>query len=400
MKARAIAGSGIAILVLLRAAAVCAAVPGAIEITCDVDRIAFRHAVANQGDVVFRLWDAVTGGSQCGSDYAVPLSELTVLKARTDHFDDQRPRQFAGIRAVIGSDATPVQLCADAETWVDMSVGAQTFTCDFSAKTPAARRRLQSTAFGLRTGEGEPGPAGPPGPQGAVGPSGPQGPQGVPGPQGLTGPQGVQGPIGMTGATGTQGPQGAVGPTGPQGPQGVPGPIGMTGATGSQGPQGPPGPQGPQGPAGPSGVLPSRFAASANTGPTQTLSGFTKMTFGSAEFDNLSEYNGSSRFTATTAGVYVVGAEVYVLATPSTASSAQVMGYWYRNGSPLNIAGPADASVFVSGAVNGVNAVLNMTTLIMLDAGDYIEVFAWFSATGGSPSGVGQGRRFYAYRIA
>lgn len=164
-------------------------------------------------------------------------------------------------------------------------------------------------------------PPGPEGPQGPQGPVGPQGPQGVPGPQGPAGPQGPQGAPGLQGPEGAQGPQGIPGPQGPegpQGPQGVPGPQGPEGPQGSQGvpgPEGPEGPQGPQGdpgpqgPQGPAGSPPPLSLLSAYSTPTQGLpSG------GAMEFDrngllygtDVSHTPGSSTFTITQPGVYLV----------------------------------------------------------------------------------------------
>lgn len=164
-------------------------------------------------------------------------------------------------------------------------------------------------------------PPGPEGPQGPQGPVGPQGPQGVPGPQGPAGPQGPQGAPGLQGPEGPQGPQGIPGPQGPEGPkgpQGVPGPQGPEGPQGPQGvpgPQGPEGPQGPQGdpgpqgPQGPAGSPPPLSLLSAYSTPTQGLpSG------GAMEFDrngllygtDVSHTPGSSTFTITQPGVYLV----------------------------------------------------------------------------------------------
>ena len=162
---------------------------------------------------------------------------------------------------------------------------------------------------------GPQGPAGPQGPQGAPGlqgPEGPQGPQGIPGPQGPEGPQGPQGvpgPQGPEGPQGSQGVPGPEGPEGPQGPQGVPGPQGPEGPQGPQGDPGPQGPEGPQGPQGPAGSPPPLSLLSAYSTPTQGLpSG------GAMEFDrngllygtDVSHTPGSSTFTITQPGVYLV----------------------------------------------------------------------------------------------
>jgi hypothetical protein len=130
------------------------AAPGGVDVSCDVDRIAFRAASRNESGVAFRLWNAETGGSQCGSAYVVAMQDLVVLKAKTERFDAQAPRTFLEIRATVGSDATPVQLCPGEETWIDVSVGTVTFTCDFSAHTPAGRKRLHGVAYARNGGGG------------------------------------------------------------------------------------------------------------------------------------------------------------------------------------------------------------------------------------------------------
>jgi hypothetical protein len=56
-------------------------------------------------------------------------------------------RKVLRISAVLGSDASPVQLCSGAETWLDVTIGTTTLTCDFSAQIPQGRRRLQSVPF-------------------------------------------------------------------------------------------------------------------------------------------------------------------------------------------------------------------------------------------------------------
>lgn len=108
---------------------------------------------------------------------------------------------------------------------------------------------------------------------------------------------------------GPEGPQGPQGPVGPQGPQGVPGPQGPEGPQGPQGDPGPQGPEGPQGPQGPAGSPPPLSLLSAYSTPTQGLpSG------GAMEFDrngllygtDVSHTPGSSTFTITQPGVYLV----------------------------------------------------------------------------------------------
>jgi hypothetical protein len=225
--------------------------PGSVEISCDVDRVAFRAASRSVSTVTFRLWNSPSGGSQCGPDHVVPTSDLAVFKAKTDSFDAQRPRRFANVRAAIGTDANPASLCSGDQTWVDVTVGIQTLTCDFSSSAPLPRRRLKSVPFAQVSQGGAPGVDcwdlngnhacdagsedlnldtfctvtdchGPPGPTGVPGVAGPAGPPGVPGPPGAPGPQGVPGAQGSPGLQGVQGEPGA------QGEQGVPGPAGVS----------------------------------------------------------------------------------------------------------------------------------------------------------------------------
>src|SRR5262245_3465821 len=98
-----------------------AAIPDSLDITCDVDRSAFRAAASGQTSVRFRLWDAVSGSNQCGGDHLVPMEKLIVYKSKTDQFDAQRPRKFAQVRAVLGTDGdsgSPVTLCPGGESWL------------------------------------------------------------------------------------------------------------------------------------------------------------------------------------------------------------------------------------------------------------------------------------------
>lgn len=145
------------------------AAPGAVEVSCDVDRRAFRLAAKDETQVAFRLWDSETGGSQCGTDYLLPMSELTVFNAKTDRFDGEKSRRFASSRALLGSDVSPVDLCSGTETWLEVAVASQTMTCDFSSKAPRARRRIPSVLFAQVPAQGVPGSQGPPGPQGPPG---------------------------------------------------------------------------------------------------------------------------------------------------------------------------------------------------------------------------------------
>ena len=128
-----------------------AAVPGGIDITCDLPRTGstnFRGAAVGQTDVKFKLWSAATAGTQIGSDYVVPMAALAVFKRHTEKYDSVTTRKAERINAVIGSDASPVLLPANGMTWLDVTVGSTTLGCDFAATgSLSARRRLHSVPF-------------------------------------------------------------------------------------------------------------------------------------------------------------------------------------------------------------------------------------------------------------
>jgi hypothetical protein len=140
------------LVLVVGAASVSAQPPGGVEITCDVDRPTFRSLARSQTQVTFRLWDSASGGAQCGPDYTLPVDDLVVFKRHGDRVRTADPvalqrRKVLRISAVLGSDASPVQLCSGPETWLDVVAGTTTLTCDFSAQMPQARRRLQSVPF-------------------------------------------------------------------------------------------------------------------------------------------------------------------------------------------------------------------------------------------------------------
>lgn len=153
--------------------------PGTLEVTCDVERKPFRAALKSASTVTFRLWNSQLGGTQCGPDYVVPLEDLVVTRSRLTVVGGiRRPRIFT-VRAVLGSDSAPAQLCDGSETWLELTVGSVTFSCDAGhqavGKPGPTRRRIHAVAFASAA---PPGPPGPPGPQGPPGPPGPPGPAG------------------------------------------------------------------------------------------------------------------------------------------------------------------------------------------------------------------------------
>lgn len=141
--------------------------PDSLEVTCDVDRTAFRNAAGSATTATFRLWDAESGGLQCGSDHVIAMDKILAQRPKGDKFDGQRPRKYLELHTVLGTagaSGAPVALCSDAETWIDVQVGTTTLTCDFSADPnskqgvlPDApeRRRLQSVAFAKESNHSE-----------------------------------------------------------------------------------------------------------------------------------------------------------------------------------------------------------------------------------------------------
>lgn len=130
-----------------------AAVPGAIEVVCDVNRTSFKAESKDETDVTFRIWDAEIGGSQVGLDYVVDMDELIVEKIKPDKFSSVKRRPYQRIVAVLGDDLSPAVVSSGSgELWLEVVVGNLTMTCaeglaalPFSA--PTARRRLHSVPF-------------------------------------------------------------------------------------------------------------------------------------------------------------------------------------------------------------------------------------------------------------
>lgn len=118
---------------------------GPVEIICDVDRTAFRGAASGQSSVTFQLWPTAAGGSPCDT-HVLSMTDLVVIKAKTDRYDAATRRKFAEIRAALPS---PVQVCSGGETWLDVVVGSTTLGCDFSKQGAAQqqRRKLVNLPF-------------------------------------------------------------------------------------------------------------------------------------------------------------------------------------------------------------------------------------------------------------
>lgn len=139
-------------------------VPGGIEIVCEANRSSFRSAAQTQSNVTFRLWDAEAGGSQLGTDYVVPMSELVVEKVKAEsNYDNVKRRPYQRIEATIGDEGNPVVL-GTGEVWLDITIGTTTLSCDEGKRVaippvaPPSRRRIQAVAF-ARTCETCPAPS-------------------------------------------------------------------------------------------------------------------------------------------------------------------------------------------------------------------------------------------------
>jgi len=145
-------------------------------------------------DLRFRLFDALSGGSQVGP--VLCADDVTVadglFRTELDFGAFGNQARYLEIEVRAGSGAP----CGDPS--------------GFTLLEP--RQQLTAAPFALFALNGNPGPQGPAGPQGVPGAQGPAGAQGATGPQG---------PIGLTGASGPPGAQGPQGATGPQGPAGA-----------------------------------------------------------------------------------------------------------------------------------------------------------------------------------
>ena len=130
--------------------------------------------VAGNRDLVFKLFDSVTGGLQVGS--TVTATGYPLVDGLVNINLDFGAGAFAG-----------------QQRWVEISING-TFL--------SPRQAIAPTPVALYALSGNQGPAGPTGPTGAAG------------------AQGVAGPQGAAGATGSTGLQGPIGPTGLQGPAG------------------------------------------------------------------------------------------------------------------------------------------------------------------------------------
>lgn len=163
------------------------------EIAYQGELLKSGQALNDTADLVFRLYDAPSGGAQVGQ--AVSIGNRLLVEGRFTVELDFGAGVFNGD-----------------PRWIEVDVRSPAGSGSFV--TLATRQKLTPSPVALFALDGNQGPEGPPGPQGPQGDTGPQGPQGDTGPQGPQGDQGPEGPMGL------QGPQGPQGPEGPQGPPG------------------------------------------------------------------------------------------------------------------------------------------------------------------------------------
>ncbi|HEV7731422.1 MAG TPA: hypothetical protein VGR62_04630 [Candidatus Binatia bacterium] len=119
---------------LLLAALPCVAigaVPTSVDVVCDVPASGpdgFKELSKGQSQVIFRLWNAESGGSQLGNDQPVAMDQLLVTKVRTEKYDVVKGVTFYRLAAVIGDALNPVSLGSGA-AYLDVTVGGTTITC-------------------------------------------------------------------------------------------------------------------------------------------------------------------------------------------------------------------------------------------------------------------------------
>ncbi|HFJ9465858.1 hypothetical protein NST86_32180 [Bacillus sp. FSL L8-0199] len=208
------------------------------------------------------------------------------------------------------------------------------------------------------------------------------------GPTGGTGPTGPTGPGGGTGVSIT-GPTGPTGPQGVTGIQGEPGPAGPTGPQGVTGIQGEPGPAGPTGP---TGSVPQSAFRAENSVSQQINGTTTQILFPTLIFDLNGEYDSlNSTFVPKQSGVYSIVASV--VGSPDSAAIDQRLTLLIRvNGN--NIVRVDNYRVNFSQSV--FNMGTTASTIYSLNAGDQVDVVAFFTSLGPGTTIGGNNLNFFA----
>jgi len=113
------------------------------------------------------------------------------------------------------------------------------------------------------------------------------------------------------------------------------------------------------------------FSAYASSAQSVSSGTFTKVTFGTEDYDTNSNF-ASSRFTPTVAGYYQINVNGWF---ESSASVTRNIVAIYKNGSALQRVsdfGTSNAQVGTSGSM----------TIYLNGSTDYVEVYIWMTATG------------------
>ncbi len=212
---------------------------------------------------------------------------------------------------------------------------------------------------------------------GVTGPTGAQGVQGVTGPTGaastVTGPTGaastVTGPTGPTGPTGATGATGASGPRGFTGTSGPTGPTGATGATGV-------GVQGPQ------------FSSNVMGRRQSTVQGITsgvdfKLQWNTSVPDNSKGSIGltydagaaAGRYTNNSGSTKVYYVEWQVNFGPDPVGS-RMTWLWNNSGPGIPNNTQKKQGVVIT-TTNNDYTVVSSSTIVVLDTGEFFEIWAW-----------------------
>ncbi|MCX5689795.1 MAG: hypothetical protein NTV94_08450, partial [Planctomycetota bacterium] len=263
-------------------------------------------------DLQFALFDAADGGVQIGATLGVEAMHLA---------------QDGTFSVTLDFGASPF---AGNARWIEIRTRRHLSGDAFTTLTP--RQSISVSPYALYALNGVAGPAGP---------------QGQTGPAGLTGPQGPAGPIGPDGATGSQGPTGA---------------NGLPGATGPAGPAGPQGPRGPQGTSGPDLAAQVRFHSfemGANTWYTLSFAS-APVNSGATPLWNADQ---PSRLVATTAGNYLINANVYL----DGGSSCDPIVSIQKNGN-------LELTRFQAFSTAPERPTVGGSLVVRLEAGEYVEV--------------------------
>jgi hypothetical protein len=113
------------------------------------------------------------------------------------------------------------------------------------------------------------------------------------------------------------------------------------------------------------------FSATPSTTQSVTTSTYTKVNFGTENFDTNSNF-ASSRFTPTVAGYYFISGSIYSV---STAAATYIWAIIYKNGGQVLF---GNLNVPVS-AVDGLSTVNGL--LYMNGSTDYVEMYGYLVGT-------------------